>query len=61
MAAAFLSSEAFNSMTVHPFSLPMALANVVFPTPGGPDSKIPLFAGGFGESHCSSQIFILLN
>ena len=41
--AAFLASLAFNSITFQSISDAMALAMVVFPTPGGPTNMIPFF------------------
>ena len=58
MEAAFLSSDALSSIIAHPFSLATALAIVVFPTPGGPESKTPLFLGIFPVDHVFSHCLI---
>ena len=55
IAAALRASEAFNSMIVHPRSLATALANVVLPTPGGPERMMPRLSGGFPEAQRSSH------
>ena len=52
MAAAFLASLAFSSMTFHPMSSAMARATVVLPTPGGPISRMAFF---FGVPFCHSS------
>ena len=58
MAAAFLSSEAFNSIIVQPLSIDTARAKVVFPTPGGPERSNPRLSGGLSPLHWSSHCLI---
>ncbi len=55
IAAAFLSSDAFISITDQPRSMAAALAMVVLPVPGGPTRSMPLFWGIFPSAHLFSH------
>jgi hypothetical protein len=55
IARSFRASEAFISTTDQPNSAATAHAELVFPTPGGPDSTAARCAGGASAFHRSAQ------